>query len=363
MTSLARVASAILCSSLALYPARYRREYGEERIRVLQLALDDAAAVGWLRLLQFCAREWRDLPLALLREHSKEWRLRMESVHQISSPMDENLSGRQLLFFLVPFLAVLIIPLRAWIGANFWAVPMLGVLVITLILTITGLARSLPRWALPSLGLTISLANLLFFQNLVYATPGLSQLKAALWTDSMPERVLYALILSILHLVPTLLLLIFLAVLSSQLPFLSAFWQRLGWDWTALPFLLYATNLMDPFYADPYRGLEPYQLLFTLVLAGGAWLYLRVSRLRERLAVLLVATLLSGLVLALGIYLIYPFQSWVDDVVHDFPRWWEGMLPLLNALVMLAFLYLTAGLGKFLRQTKPVEMTDASAGN
>jgi len=351
MITLMRIASALLHASLVLYPARYRLKYGEERACIFQLALEEAASGGWLRLLTFCARELRDLPLALLREHSKEWRLRMNGFQRSPSPMDDNLSGRQYLLFLIPFMAVLTLPLRSWIGSKFWVIPILVLLISTLILVVAGLTKSLPRWALPSWGLALSIINLLLLQ-IVYAIPGLSQLKAFLWTDFIPGRVLYALILDVLGMLPTVLLLIILAWLSNHLPILSTFRQRLGRDWTLLPFLLYATNLLDPFYADPYRGLEPYELLFTLILAGGAWSYLRTSQLSHRLMTLLVATVLSGLVLALGIYLLYPLQAWANDGFTHFPRWWEGMGPLLDTLVMLGWIYLVAAFGKSLRQSE-----------
>lgn len=357
MTFLVRIASKLLLASLLLYPVRYRREYGEERASILQLALDESASSGWGPLLHFCGRELRDLPLSLIREHVKEWRLSMDEIQQTTSMPEDNLSARQYLFFLVPFLAVLAFPFRNWLGSNFWAIPIIGLLVSTLILLIAGLIKNLPRWALPSLGLALSILHLLLFQSLVFATPGLTQLKNFLWTDFIPGRMLYALILAILDMVPTLLLLVVLAYLANQLPILTTFRQRLGRDWTLLPFLLYASNLLDPFYADPYRGLEPFELLFILILAGGAWFYLRTSLLSNRLKTLLVATLLSGLVLALGIYLLYPAQTWANDVITDFPRWWEGMIPLLDTLVMLVGIYLIAVFGKFLHQDELPKMT------
>ena len=164
----------------------------------------------------------------------------------------------------------------------------------------------------------------------------------------MPARMLYAFIMSIFFLVPTLLILVALALLASYVPALSAFQQRLAHEWTLLPFILYITNLMTPFYEDVYRGLEPYQLLFTLILLGGAWAYLRSSRAPKRLAALLLATLLAGIVLALGVYLIYPLQSWVSKT--SFPRWWEGLQPLVGTLAMLISLSLISVFGARLRQ-------------
>jgi hypothetical protein len=349
VNALAQITAVLLRGSLALFPASYRREYGDERTCVLQLALTEAAAAGNLHLLRFFAREGRDLPLALWQEHSKEWRRFMNGVQQ--SPTNEGvLPGRQLLLFVMPFLAVLSVPLARLIQGSFWEIPILGLMVMALVLAVAGLIKNLPHWALPSLGLAIGIVDMLFFSSLIYAIPVVGTLKGYLWTDFMPGRVLYALIISILGMVPPTLLLVVLALLSARLPPWSAFRQRLGQDWTLLPFVLYVSNLITPFYEDPYRGLEPYQLLFTLVLAGGAWAYLRASRQRVRLAALMVATLLSGLVLALGIYQIYPAQSWVKDAITGFPRWWEGLIPLLNTLALLGALCLIAAFGSLLSQ-------------
>jgi hypothetical protein len=358
MTPLLRIVSTLLHASLALYPARYRRAYGEEHVCVLRLALEEATAGGWLRLLGFCAREWRDLPLALLREHSREWRLRINGVLQTNS-VPENLSERQLLLFLVPFLIVLIASLNEWFGNNFWAIPILGLLAVAVVAVIAGFINGLPRWALSSLGLVISIVNLFTFNNLLnWATPIFDWLRHFLWTDSIPARMLYVVIIEVFNLMPTFIFLVMLALLSCILPVLSSFRQRLRQDWTLLPFLLYSTRLLAPFYADTYRGLEPYQLVFTLVIAAGAWFYLRTSRLLNRMALLLVATLLSGLVLAFGIYLIYPVQTWVIEAITSFPRWWEGLYPLLSMLATLAVLYLTAALGVFLHQEKLESLTN-----
>jgi hypothetical protein len=359
MNTLVQVISTLLHASLALYPARYRCEYGEEHLCVLQLALDEAATGGWLRLLGFFAREWRDLPLALLREHSREWMLRTNGVLQTDS-MPENLSVRQLLLFLVPFLIVLIASLNEWFGINFWAIPILGLMAVVVVAVIAGFINGLPRWALSSLGLVISIVNLFTFNDLLnWATPSFDWLRHFLWTDSIPARMLYVVIIEVFSLMPTFIVLVALALLSCVLPALSSFRQRLRQDWTLLPFLLYSTRLLAPVYADAYRGLEPYQLVFTLVIAAGAWFYLRTSRLLNRMALLLVATLLSGLVLALGIYLIYPVQTWVIEAITSFPRWWEGLYPLLSMLAALAVLYLMAAVGVSLHQDKLESLTSA----
>jgi hypothetical protein len=61
MTPLARIMFVLLRASLNLFPRGNRHAYRDERAGGLRLALEKAAAGGWLRLLQFCAREAGDL--------------------------------------------------------------------------------------------------------------------------------------------------------------------------------------------------------------------------------------------------------------------------------------------------------------
>jgi hypothetical protein len=275
----------------------------------------------------------------------------MNGIRQFALPAREDLASRQYLWFLVPFLAAL----AAWSSevapSRFIAIPVVilvyGLLVLFLGVVIVGTVRSLPLWALPSLGLVISLFSL----GLLSLAPGLSGLKEILWTGFMPGRVLYGLIADFYRMVPAMLLLAGLALLSARLPAFSGFRQQLGRDWTLLPLMLYVGFLITPYFYDPYRGREPYALLFDLILLGGVWLYLRGSRPTARLAALMVATLLSGLALSLMVYLLYPHQDWViSGTGAGFPRWWETLGPLLEALAFLAALGLMAAFGSRLRQ-------------
>lgn len=357
MTSLVCLASILLQGSLALFPPGYRREWGEEHACVLRLALMEAARCGRLPVLHFIAREGRDLPIALLQAHQKEWRVSMNGIRQCTLPPGEALAGRQTLWFLLPFLAALLVSFSEVVPGRLIAILVVillyGMLVLLLGVAIAGTVKRLPLWALPSLGLVISLLSLILFGGLLSPdyTPGLSELKEVLWTDFMPGRVLYALIANFYGMVPGMLLLVGLALLSTRLPALSAFRQRLGQDWSLLPLMLYTSLLIIPFFYDPYSGRWPYVLLFDLILLGGVWLYLRGTRAATRLAALLVATLLSGLVLSLAVYLLYPQQDWViSGTGAGFPRWWETLGPLLQSLVFLAALGLMAAFGSRLRQ-------------
>jgi hypothetical protein len=337
-----RLVAAGLVRALALFPAGYRREYGEERACVVRLMVADTATRGWLPLLQLVACEMRDLPPALVDEHWKAWRQSMDGNERPGSLPEESMTRWQTLWFALPFLFLLILPIERQSGGGLWLVAPLLLLGLTIALTVAGLVRGLPTWALPGLGLATGFVDLLLLRGLVWGLPGWMGIKASLWTAYMPERVLYALIHNAVGMVPVVLLLLLLALLLPAFPGYPSLRQRLARDWTLLPFLLYTTFLLTPFVYDAYQGLEPTTVVFLLVMAAGAWLYLRAAGPGVRLAILLAATLLAGAVLALGVYLIFPAQSFGGG----FPRWWETLMPLVDALVKVGALVLLALLSR-----------------
>lgn len=247
---------------------------------------------------------------------------------------EKPLPPLQSILFLSPFVAFVFFPLSALSQATWMVVPILGLMGLMLGIAIFGLVKNLPRWALPSWGVGLGIFKLFSSGLMVYGVPGLGRLKTMLWTDFIPSRVLYALIMAFLEVLPLVLLLGGLALLITRLPALKDWHCRLKQDWTLLPFLLYAANLWAPTFEDAYRGLEPYELVFALILLAGAWFYLRAARPRARMAVMLGAALLAGAVLAFGIYQIYPDQIWVQQTFDTFPRWWETMILLLNTLML-----------------------------
>lgn len=184
MTFLVRIASILLQASLALYPARYRREYGEERASILRLALDEAATAGWLRLLIFCARELRDLPLSLVREHVRDWRLRMGSnnidLQNVQEPGYTFWAG------IFPFVLLCLMALafefpREW---GIWAffrtlggVLMFGGYLVILIGLLFGALTGFPRWSFPYLIYSVVFA--LYVSHA--ATPGLVVFNIEMW--------------------------------------------------------------------------------------------------------------------------------------------------------------------------------------
>lgn len=258
--------------------------------------------------------------------------------------IEKPLNLRQSALFLSPFVAFVFFSLSEMSQVSWLVVPIFGLMGLVLGIAIFGLAKNLPLWALPCWGVVLGVFKL-FTTGLVYAMPGLGRIKALLWTDSSASRVLYALMMALLEVLPSVLLLGGLALLVAWLPALTGWRRRLKQDWTLLPLILYVANLWAPIYEDPYRGLAPYEVAFTLVLAAGLWPYLRAARPRVRMAMLLAATLLAGGVLALGIYQLYPLQEWAQHTLTTFPRWWETMIPLLNTLALLVALWVAALFG------------------
>jgi hypothetical protein len=184
MTLLVRIASALLHASLVLYPARYRSEYGEERACILQLALEEAATGGPLRLMQFCIREWRDLPLSLIREHIREWRLRMESNDTDLQNIHEP--GYTLWVGIFPFVLLGIMALafefpREWGSGELFrtigGVLMFGGYLVILIGLLFGALAGFPRWSFPYLIYSVVFA--LYISNA--STPGLVVFNIEMW--------------------------------------------------------------------------------------------------------------------------------------------------------------------------------------
>ncbi len=60
-------------SLLRLYPAEFRREFGEEMECVFAEALTNAVRLGICEIIRLCVREFVNLPASTLREHRQEW--------------------------------------------------------------------------------------------------------------------------------------------------------------------------------------------------------------------------------------------------------------------------------------------------
>lgn len=147
------------------------------------------------------------------------------------------------------------------------------------------------------------------------------------WPDSAAGKVIALVGQYILIFLPILLLCGGALALSAFIPLFRPIFQRVRQDWSLVSFLLYGLSLFMVVMNVEYRGLGLYQLASLIILGVGALLYLHPAGSWARLVTLVIALGLSMGVLGLGIYLIYPQQSWAAQTT--FPRWWEAVWPLL----------------------------------
>lgn len=293
---------------LYLFPKTYRGEYGEELQAVFDLSLDDAAGFGWLEVAIVICRELAGMPKAILYAHMREMR-KAKMKKGFESYFDfAHGSWHEFLTALFPFLLGGSIPLINYLGGkglfsnDAGSVVALVMLVLFLVLLVVGINRGMPRWSLPYLGFLFSILSV-FMLSAVFGTP-----IYLLFRDLRDQSVLlidilwdgifwYGLLCAILLLV----------VLGRFSP---AF-QRFRDDWTLPCFVLYGGAPFALWLTfDEYVGDEPYVLLALLVLAAGAWIYLRSAGMGTRFATLFIAMTAAMFIAAIGKWLLVPSQTW-----------------------------------------------------
>jgi len=317
---------------LKLFPSSYQSEYSEELEFVMRQTVEKTAEQGRLSLLRLTWRELRDLPLAALRAHIKEGRRRIMASDIPAELLEDPVVGWKLLLVFVPFLMATTIPLLNLVkglsdsDVLILLVGMLAVLMYLMI--IAGFSKGLPRWSIPSAGLLVGIVSYRIFTAWIDATPPQFHL-SSVW-----EEVLFAAVMGFIFYGHMLLISVLLVLVTAWVKPLRWFYERVRWDWSLLSLLLYSGALVALLLGfGHYKGSEPYQVVGLLILAFGAWVYLRVSRPTVRLGSLLVAVALTMVLIGLGKFLLYPQQTWI--VHNTFPRWWEAIVPLVDGGVLL----------------------------
>jgi hypothetical protein len=326
--------SVYLCL-LKLFPKSYRAEYSNEIEFVIRQTLDRAVLQGRLPLLRMAWRERRDLPKAALRAHIKESKRRITESGAAGSPVDDPVVGWHLIIVFVPFLMALAIPSLNLAGrfvhlSDFEIVILLvGLLAVLMCLVIiAGFAKGLPRWSIPSAGLLICIIGYQIFTAWVEVTPPQFHL------GSVSEEVFFTIGMGFIFYGHMLLLSVVLVLAAAWVRPLRPFYERVRWDWSLLSFMLYSGALVALLLMfGRYQGAELYQLAGFLILAVGAWVYLRLKQAKTRLSALLTAEAITMGLIGIGKYLLYPQQVWV---VHStYPRWWEALVPLIDGVTLL----------------------------
>ena len=344
---------------LHLFPRAYREEYGDELQAVFNLSLDEAIRAGRFQVIRLILRELVSLPKAIILEHTRE--LRNTKMGKSPAAYFDFAYGswKEFLTALLPFsLTGGILPLLNYLGRARIASGMVGTGIVLglfglfLVLFLVGVKMRMPRWSLPYLGFLFAILSAYLLSALLGAPIvilcGNLLDHPSLFGDLFYGGVLWFGLLSIV---------VLLVILTRSSPAL----QRFRHDWTLLPFVVYGAVPFALWLTfDEYRGDEPYMFSAFIVLATGAWLYLRNSSDEwKRFWALFASLTLAMLIATVGKAVLVPSQDWpitIDaglaksEARHTIIMWgWFA----LTMLVPLAIKFLPPSTA--LRQASPAE--------
>lgn len=233
----------------------------------------------------------------------------------------------------LPFALAVFYALHNHLSGLAFAIPWIALLAALLAISIAGLAGGFPGWALPSLGVLLSIFYFYFFK--LGATMGVYTLLIyPLWRGWPQGLFPGILMLMVVGFATALVMAVVMLVLLLLLP---GFHRRVSADWTLLSLLLYGMALLPLFMDDVFHHLELYQAAAVLVMALGAAAYLKAPTIWLRVLSLALPVLLSQVIFSLGLYLTYPLEAWIS-LSDPNQRIWEAIQPLSDPLVVILFL-------------------------
>jgi hypothetical protein len=306
---------------LHLFPKAYRQDYGDELQAVFNSALDEARKAGRLEALRVSLRELIGLPGAVIYEHLRE-RRKAKMIDRFGSYFDFSYgSWKEFFTVLFAFLLVggiwplidVLARLKVLPGAGPVANGLrLGLLGLFFILFLVGVGKGLPRWSLPYLGFILALLS-------VYIFSGILGILIFLPFQNLYDRIEFIgdIFYGGVFWFGLLMVVILLAVFAR----FSPKFQRFQRDWTLSCFIVYgATPFALILTFDEYEKDEPFILLTSLVLALGAWFYLRESSERNRFWALFGALTLSMFIAAAGKAILVPIQTWPITITPELAK-------------------------------------------
>lgn len=247
----------------------------------------------------------------------------------------------QLAASLLPFLAALLLPAASSGIAQRvpWLLTVTGLPLLALLIVIwaAGLARQLPLWALPGLGMLLFFASAsvqFLTQSLVFLSV-MAPLYGG-WPEQTTNKIAMALLIQAIFLV------VMAGMAAGVALLFPKFRARVQKEWTLLSFLLYGLAILPVMGNDEFHGVAGYEAASLLILLAGALLYLIATRRWQRALVLVAPAVLSPIVMSLGLYQAFPAQSWATGDIVPF-RLWEALQPVLYQ-AHLPFLLLLAAL-------------------
>jgi len=221
-----------------------------------------------------------------------------------------------------------------------------GLFVIPLLLMfVLGLIQGLPRWFLPYVGWVGSFFSLILASGLFLRMGVLHP------SDPWVIRAVYGAGVPWFGLVGMTALTVLIAAVWKPL---RPFYLRIQDDWTLLSFGLYGAAMMAlSLVFDDYSNEEPYVIVASLILAAGAWVYLRSTRPWQRSLALLTGVTLAMAVAAIGKGILYSSPDW------PYPRaitWQTEVLSTVFGWAWLAIVILAPSLLVLLpRPTEPLQ--------
>jgi hypothetical protein len=329
---------------LAFYPPAFRAEFGDEMIDAFATALTHVQGPGGEGPWPLLWREIHGWTRSVVREQLRARRRKMPSsgfIEEKPLPRSERLAA--MVLFLLPLLGFLTATrtnLPAWLD------DLLPMLLVGALLLALGLAfvKGLPRWSLPYLGFALLLGIMLIRYDRLWSWiyPFFIGLFGPRSVWPVPVRVLYvgtfAFIISFSILVGALVVVNLLRLL----PFARGVWRRIRADWTQLSFLLYGGlvfGILLPF--DEYHYAETWMSATWIVLALGAWWYLRAKGHWQRILALICGATGAMWIVALAKWVLIPLQKWPAGYPvspSEATRWVETSSALIGWLCILMML-------------------------
>lgn len=316
MKRCAQILVRIYARMLALYPRRYRADYGEELQTVFSLVVNEAAQRGRLSVIRLGWRELRDLPAAVIREYRRERRKRKMETSTSAQTGAERSSWGETLAGLWPFLflgpvsvTMAYLTMPAWFQYSEEPKYLSIVFVLSMLVGLgAGWAKGWPRWSYPYIGFAMVVGGLAIggtVSSMVFTVgpewPVLPQVLIAVGV--------FGLIVGILTLIA-----------RAWRP-LHSLYRGIRQDWTRLSFGLFPAVLVIfgsvDLDEDPIFTLNVF--VPSLIVLAGALVYLRSTTKVQRILALLVSLTLAVAVRVIGGKIFYGTYGAVIGVIVFIP--------------------------------------------
>ena len=207
---------------------------------------------------------------------------------------------------------------------------------VLLVISIAGLIRSFPVWALPALGTVLFFFSA--FLQLIVQTAVFFSVMVPLyggWPELLEEKIWTTLLVQLVYFV------LMAAMVAGLLRLFPGFYKQVRLEWTLLSFLLYGIAILPVLGNDEFHGVERYEIASLLILAVGATLYVNAPARWQRVLALVIPAILSPVIMSLGLYQTFPAQAWADPANASF-RIWEALQPVLYLCPLPILLLLAA---------------------